>query len=62
MVRDLLLTTVLGTQLLLGGCASDPGTLGGECYGNGTCNEGLTCESGLCKADTEPSDLSLIHI
>lgn len=26
----------------------DDGTERGECYGNGTCNDGLTCMSGLC--------------
>jgi hypothetical protein len=25
-----------------------PGTEGGPCYGNSTCNEGLTCASGVC--------------
>lgn len=37
--------------LLLCSCASkekDPGTEGGPCYGNGTCNAGLSCASNLC--------------
>lgn len=30
------------------------GTAGGECYGNGTCNEGLNCADGRC-ASASPS-------
>ncbi len=31
-----------------GGSMPREGTEGGRCYGNGTCNEGLTCASSLC--------------
>ena len=39
--------------VLVCGCSDDdkdkaPGTEGGPCYGNGTCNPGLTCASKLC--------------
>ncbi len=30
--------------------AQDAGTAGGACYGNGTCNAGLTCDAGVCLA------------
>ena len=30
--------------------AQDAGSSGGACYGNGTCNAGLTCDAGVCVA------------
>ena len=43
---------IIGGWLLVG-CSDDnngkdPGTEGGPCYSNGTCNAGLTCASGTC--------------
>lgn len=41
--------------LTLAGCSKrgpPPGTERGPCYGNGTCNAGLTCYSDLCVATT----------
>ncbi len=37
--------------LVFFGCADNAsavGTSGGRCYGNDTCNQGLTCQDGLC--------------
>ena len=34
--------------LLLAGCGMPAGSERGACYGNGTCDTGLTCLSGLC--------------
>ena len=43
---------VLGAALLAGACGGSSskatGTEGGPCYGNGTCNAGLSCLSQLC--------------
>ncbi len=42
--------SLLAAAALLGACSSEkePGTEGGECYGNGTCNAGLICAYTYC--------------
>jgi len=46
--------------LVAGGCGDDggggaeQGTLGNACYGNGTCNSGLSCNGGICVGTGEP--------
>ena len=44
------LLLILGGSLLLGTSRARTGTRGGRCYGNGTCNAGLTCFSQRCVA------------
>jgi hypothetical protein len=49
-MRTLALTAALALALALAAChhAAPAGTERGPCYGNGTCNDGLTCASELC--------------
>ena len=57
-MRYLMLLLCCGLMM---GCAAEPanpqpGTEGEPCYGNGTCNEPLTCMGGYCiPLDTSPS-------
>ena len=37
-------------------CEGQQGTQGCACYGNGTCNGGLTCESGVCEVPVSCED------
>jgi len=47
------------TALLAGGCSKPAtGSEKGPCYGNGTCNAGLTCLSDICVRD-DAADLSM---
>ncbi len=44
------LVVVLMTASILASCSTAPvpGTQGGACYGNGTCDDGLSCASDFC--------------
>src|SRR5688572_16227833 len=50
------LTMTIGVAVMLWGLgagaarAQEAGTSGGACYGNGTCNAGLSCQAGTCVA------------
>lgn len=46
----LILGIALAAGLGCSGSAAEQGTERGACYGNGTCNEGLTCLSDICVA------------
>ena len=54
--RFLILICLFVSTTSLTACGEEVGTLGGECYGNGTCNAGLTCQAGLCAADSIDTD------
>ena len=53
---------VLFAFFLIVSCGDDPvaeaatGTLGGNCYPNNTCNDGLECSEGLCVKTADPGD------
>ena len=56
MLHRLLIAFVVILFMSLSACGEEVGTLNGECYGNGTCNAGLICESGVCLAESQPGD------
>jgi hypothetical protein len=49
-MKPLSLALLVATTLACG--SRQPGTEGGRCYGNGTCNVGLVCASDLCVSMT----------
>jgi cysteine-rich repeat protein len=54
------LLSIIGLMVgavLFSGCGEEAGTLGGECYGNATCNTGLVCQAGLCGAAQVEEDI-----